>query len=225
MKEILNILSYEELKILIYKKKLKKLAINDDKPTYIEYLYMSYTRAVFSYSAREMIKKFNEISDENYEKYGDEYLQTATISGSFELEELLVNRMYELRPPQRKFNMVVATSTSTLTQPSFQCPICFDEIQEKDKIITNCNHTFCNNCVQRYLKSLNNSDKIPVCAYCRDPMKSLKITNPILCKQIQDKYCNPQHNPNPNPTPLNPPTNFPRYNTSFARRLFQFIGF
>ncbi len=154
VKELLNLLSYDELKILIYKKNLKKITINDDKNTYVHYLRLNYQDKVYSYSKNELKQKLNEISDENYQIYGDEYLKTQVISDSFELEELLLNRMHEFRPPQRKFDIKTSTqsptttTTTTTTQKNqtqtHVCPICLDEIPPTNQIITNCNHTFCN---------------------------------------------------------------------------------
>jgi len=261
-RELLNMLSYDELKILIYKKNLKKLTINDDKNTYVHYLRVNYQDKVYSYSKNQLKQKLNEISDENYQTYGDQYLKTNLISDSFELEELLLNRMYEFRPPQRKFD--IKTSTQSLITPTSNqnlnqtqphaCPICLDEITPTNQIITNCNHTFCNDCIQSYFKSLNgNINKPPVCACCREPMKSLEIPDPTLCKQIQTKYCNqeqPQEEEeheqvklqivvdnsrniyreilvpiNPPPRPERPPENPQNFNRSILSIFYRFIGF
>ena len=252
VKELLNLLSYDELKILIYKKNLKKLTINDEKNTYVHYLRVNYQDKVYSYSKNQLKQKLNEISDENYQTYGDEYLKTELISDSFQLEELLLNRMYEFRPPQRKFDIKTQPQTSTQNHTQNQrhdCPICLDEITLTNQIITNCNHTFCNDCIQKYFKSLNSNNNPPVCAYCRDPMKRLEIPNPVLCKQIQTKYCNEQEElklqivvdnsrniyreilvpVNPPPIPQRPPENpnpHPaHFNRSIISILYQFIGF
>jgi hypothetical protein len=242
VKELLNLLSYDELKILIYKKNLKKLTINDDKNTYIHYLRVNYQDKVYSYSNNELKQKLNEISDENYQIYGDEYLKTNLISDSFELEELLLNRMHEFRPPQRKFDIKTSTPTSIATTQTHVCPICLDEINLTDQIITNCNHTFCNDCIQKYFKSLNsNINKPPVCAYCRDPIQSLEIPDPTLCKQIQTKYCNQEQEQeeqfklqividnNRNIyreilVPERPAVNPDRFNTSLLSIFYRFIG-
>ena len=245
-KELLNMLSYEQLKILIYKKNLKKLTINDDKHTYVHYLSVNYQDIVYySYSNNELKQKINEISDENYQTYGNEYLKTNLISDSFELEELLLNRMYEFRPPQRKFDILTTTTTPSPSS-SIQkkdCPICLDEISSANQIITNCNHTFCNDCIQKYFKSLNsNMNTQPICAYCRDPMKSLEIPDPTLCKQIQNNYCNEEVKlkiiidntrniyreilvpVNPPPNPQRPP--IPNdITTPIIEILYRFIGF
>jgi len=246
IEELLNMLSYDELKILIYKKNLKKISLNDDKKTYIYYLRINYQNAVNSYSNCELKEKLDEISDENYETYGKEYYNTHTIFESLRFKELLLYRMYKLRPPQRKFDI---TTQPPKTQPpktqTKDCPICLDEIPQNNQIITNCNHTFCNDCIQKYFKSLNsNINTQPICAYCRDPMKSLEIPDPTLCKQIQNKYCNeelklkiiidntrniyreilvpvnPPPNPNPNPNPNQNNTSLP-----LIEILYRFIGF
>jgi len=254
VKELLNLLSYDELKILIYKKNLKKITINDDKNTYVHYLRLNYQDKVYSYSKNELKQKLNEISDENYQIYGDEYLKTQVISDSFELEELLLNRMHEFRPPQRKFDIKTSTQSPTTTTTTTQknqtqthvCPICLDEIPPTNQIITNCNHTFCNDCIQKYFKSLNSNNNLPVCAYCRDPMKRLEIPNPVLCKQIQTRYCNQEQEElklqividnnrniyreilvprNPPPRPERPPENPHNFNTSLISIFYRFIGF
>ena len=245
-KELLNVLSYEELKILIYKKNLKKLTINDEKNTYVHYLRVNYGDTVYSYSKNVLKQKFNEISDENYKTYGDEYLKTNVISESFELEELLLNRMYEFRPPQRKFDIKTTTANLAIKQ-THVCPICLDEITPTNQIITNCNHTFCNDCIQKYFKSLNsNINNPPICAYCRDPMKSLEIPDPSLCKQIQTKYCNQDQDQdqelkiiidntrniyreilvprNPPPRPERPIQNPDHFNVSILSIFYRFIG-
>uniref|UniRef100_A0A6C0H9J6 RING-type domain-containing protein n=1 Tax=viral metagenome TaxID=1070528 RepID=A0A6C0H9J6_9ZZZZ len=250
VKELLNLLSYDELKILIYKKNLKKLTINDEKNTYVHYLRVNYQDTVYSYSNDELKQKLNEISDENYQIYGDEYLKTQVISDSFDLEELLLNRMHEFRPPQRKFDITITqspTSNQSQTQ-THVCPICLDEITPANQIITNCNHTFCNDCIQSYFKSLNSNNNLPVCAYCRDPMKSLEIPDPTLCKQIQIKYCNQEQDQeqvklqivvdnsrniyreilvpiNPPPIPQRPPENPHHFNRYLISIFYRFIGF
>ena len=251
-KELLNMLSYQQIKILIYKKNLKKLTINDDNKTYIDYLSVNYKDIVYSYSDNELKQKIDEISDENFQIYGDEYLKIKVISDSFELEELLLNRMCEFRPPQRKFNIKTIKKTQTPTQTPTQtkeCPICLDEISSANQIITNCNHTFCNDCIQKYFKSLNsNMNTQPICAYCRDPMKSLEIPDPTCCKEIQTKYCNLQQEEeevklkividntrniyreilvpvNPPPNPERPPNQNPdHFNRTILSIFYQFIG-
>jgi hypothetical protein len=62
------------------------------------------------------------------------------------------------------------------------CPICFDNI--KNTITTKCNHTFCNSCLQIWLK---NNDSCPL---CRDILNDRSV--------IQ----------NENITPLPPPVKF-----------------
>jgi len=52
---------------------------------------------------------------------------------------------------------------------TFDCPICYLEVEEKYCVITNCNHTICSDC----FTSLEQHDvrKKPVCFYCRTHLK------------------------------------------------------
>tara|TARA_Y100000590_G_C15642864_1_gene985685 strand:- start:423 stop:950 length:528 start_codon:yes stop_codon:yes gene_type:complete len=52
------------------------------------------------------------------------------------------------------------------TNSSNNCTICFLEISEEDKVILNCNHFFCNSCIQDWLNKDKNS-----CPLCRQEIK------------------------------------------------------
>lgn len=52
---------------------------------------------------------------------------------------------------------------------TFDCPICYLEVEDTCRVITNCNHTICTDC----FTSLEQHDvrKKPVCFYCRTDLK------------------------------------------------------
>ena len=52
---------------------------------------------------------------------------------------------------------------------TFDCPICYLEVEDTFRVITNCNHTICSDC----FTSLEQHDvrKKPVCFYCRTNLK------------------------------------------------------
>ena len=51
------------------------------------------------------------------------------------------------------------------------CPICMDTTNSDSMIITNCNHTYCNECVCKYIQTCNN-DSLPRCFICRENTSS-----------------------------------------------------
>ena len=57
-----------------------------------------------------------------------------------------------------------------------ECPICYEEINEKYFFITKCNHKFCKNCIIKQYKLSN----IITCALCRTnitPINFYQINN------------------------------------------------
>ena len=50
------------------------------------------------------------------------------------------------------------------------CPICFEELCEKNKMTLGCNHVFCSKCILLNLKTIRN------CPLCRKP---LNISSPV----------------------------------------------
>ena len=55
---------------------------------------------------------------------------------------------------------------------SVQCSICLDDINNKDLCQLNCNHSFCKNCTDDYLKRNNKT-----CPYCRSDIISYHHNN------------------------------------------------
>ena len=54
-------------------------------------------------------------------------------------------------------------------QKTFDCPICYSEVEDTCRVITNCNHTICSDC----FTSLEQHDvrRKPLCFYCRTDLK------------------------------------------------------
>lgn len=53
---------------------------------------------------------------------------------------------------------------STTHNDTFECPVCFDSIGEKNSCITTCGHKFCLNCLLQSYNTLNN------CPLCRETL-------------------------------------------------------
>ena len=68
-----------------------------------------------------------------------------------------------------------------------QCPICYDETREFNLMTTNCNHTFCNNCITTYLDTERNK-QCPHCPMCRSTITSMNIKSIILFDEFSNRY-------------------------------------
>jgi len=60
------------------------------------------------------------------------------------------------------------------------CPVCYDDIEKKNYIVTNCNHTFCNNCLFKSLK------KKSCCPICREEIFNFNEINDLEDNDVID---------------------------------------
>lgn len=58
-----------------------------------------------------------------------------------------------------------------------ECPICLTDQKKFDILITNCNHSFCKDCVMKSISISKNARKQLSCALCRANVKALETKN------------------------------------------------
>ena len=81
---------------------------------------------------------------------------------------------------------------TTLTSNSypFDCPICLNQKESKEKVISNCNHEVCQTCISNYLDHLRNDVvyKNPSCSLCRSEITNLQFSNLDYQTTTKTKY-------------------------------------
>ena len=104
------------------------------------------------------------------------------------------NRVYksfikEYHLPKGLRNIIVirrqepATTTAkptTITEPQ-ECAICYSTYKKKQTVTLNCNHKFCNKCIEQFTKT---TDKACSCPMCRAPITEMRTYNKTLVKKI-----------------------------------------
>jgi hypothetical protein len=72
----------------------------------------------------------------------------------------------------------------------FHCPICIENHPFNEKLITNCNHEICKNCMVNFLEHhlINHSSKKPVCSLCRTEISSITFVNKDYKEELTKKY-------------------------------------
>ena len=72
----------------------------------------------------------------------------------------------------------------------FNCPICIESHDTKEKLITNCNHEVCKTCMLNFLQHhiKNHPEKKPTCSLCRTEISSIAFTNKDYKEEIKKKY-------------------------------------
>ena len=102
-----------------------------------------------------------------------------------------LNRYENQNQVVRKFNIDIQVVSEK--QSTFECPICIEEIQDKNRITSNCNHDVCSSCFDKYLTNLqktNFENPSPSCCLCRTTIISLKCTDVECSNTIKEKFLN-----------------------------------
>ena len=77
-------------------------------------------------------------------------------------------------------------STDTTTH---ECPICYETIGVDQRIVTNCNHVFCGDCMSAHLNTCQTEFTDPCCPMCRTTYELFEIPNvktfEVISEQIQ----------------------------------------
>lgn len=240
----LYLCSHSELNLLMlcYYTKTKKYSNEYKKSSYVN-LLVEYYYQKLNQDLNTLTHMLGTISDENYEKYTDEILNNSvSLNLTFEVEEMILNYVYKYRPPQRKFDIQVVTTSSqhsTSKTNKIDCPICYETFSATEIIHTGCSHNYCKECLISYFKSLNNNDYSPSCACCRKTITMLEIKNKKTREEIKNKYCYAQLPPPPEPArppepatpplqappPQNPTNNTYAPSSIFQRVIFHFVLF
>lgn len=82
------------------------------------------------------------------------------------------------------------TTKIIVDSESFDCPICLNPNESKEKLISNCNHAVCKNCLSNYFNHLINNyvTKKPCCSLCRTDLTCITFTNQEYQKEVSEKY-------------------------------------
>ena len=84
-----------------------------------------------------------------------------------------------VRPPvpSRLLNVqyLLCTETAEELGAIEECGICYEPVKLCDTVSLDCCHKFCITCIDTYLSTIE--IKVPCCAFCRAPIKSLLVKN------------------------------------------------
>ena len=58
----------------------------------------------------------------------------------------------------------------------YHCPVCIENISIDTVVMTNCNHSFCCECIYKYIQTCN-QDTPPRCFICRENTNSYRVTS------------------------------------------------
>ena len=73
--------------------------------------------------------------------------------------------------------IMLCTEQYNELQQEEECPICLTDQKKFDTLITNCNHSFCKDCVMKSISLSKNARKSLSCPLCRCNVDTLETTN------------------------------------------------
>ena len=89
----------------------------------------------------------------------------------------------------KKYNIHPVLLTDEVIEGVEDCAICYESIKSIDMVKLNCEHKFCGNCINGYMKVHNNMCGGPTCALCRTQILSFSIKNPEIYNLVSE-HCN-----------------------------------
>ena len=93
-------------------------------------------------------------------------------------------------PPARGFNITTSVLPSNKGD-KFECPICYDDVLDTQRITEGCGHDVCVSCFDTYLSGLReNYLKKPTCCMCRSNITTISFTHESCCNTIKNKFLN-----------------------------------
>jgi hypothetical protein len=69
-----------------------------------------------------------------------------------------------------------------------ECPLCYDQIETKNTIQTNCKHSYCMDCMKNLSTSIKNKTMEPKCPLCRTTLKELNTRNSDILIELRTHF-------------------------------------
>lgn len=159
------------------------------KEKQVQELTMFYTEVVASdLLTTDQVKtlaEFDKISEETLMEFQTLFLQKMKPEHHFLLEHIL----YQLRPSLKRFNITI-TMTKNMTTSDNQCPICLsNNLISENEMTTNCNHSFCNDCLTQHINSFKEKERVPNCPCCRATIKAIRTSNKTNAEYYRKYIC------------------------------------
>jgi len=125
-----------------------------------------------------------------YLRYQLRHNREEVIPQLIQFQRPAINRPYGQNQPilnPKKFAIETKLVASN-KEAKFECPICYDEMDDCKRVTTNCNHDVCCSCMDTYLTGLSEYNfRTPLCCMCRVPINSISFTEEETLNTIKNK--------------------------------------
>lgn len=171
LKYFLSVLTANELKVLGYKHKIPSLGKmpQDNIISILSDKYLSNdTRHKY------IIENMN-LNELDY--FADKVYQYTQLDDSTSITlDMIRSRLYDNHPANIDYNVLIQLEEKECDEMLFEekCPMCLDNIETLDVVRTNCNHYYCNTCMLKHIRNVQNNmlDNL-LCPLCRSNINVL----------------------------------------------------
>jgi hypothetical protein len=95
--------------------------------------------------------------------------------------------------PEIEFHKITAVMDTSISESkeTIVCSICLEEnIPIRLMLVTECNHSFCKECIISHIDESHKKCKNPPCPLCRNTIQQIKTCDDSVCHEINQRYEN-----------------------------------
>ena len=203
--EIIAIFSEPTIKVICY---LHNVSFNNSNSNIANILMEKYINIQFE----NLLKEIKELNNENICPFL-ENMYSKVLESRIDVEDTIITPKYFFQKMHFIFfketisnryfieiervsnNLLDAKSTiynSEDNNNTIECPVCYSELDNNTKLITQCGHYYCFDCFYNYLNSFkDNKYDLPCCCFCRTIINKIYYCNTNECKKVKNKFLLP----------------------------------
>lgn len=193
MKTTFNRAILAEILIKVYTSLAKRIVEQDE--TFFQKIYQRNQLLEQQERDKKKIDQIKQVIDNfrlNIPNLHGENLQTYIYDLGNYLQKVAYNVNIHI-PIQlkNKFNILLfdkPNKKENLEEKEDICPICYENISHNCYITTNCNHSFCNECINSYFKTCS-SQNTPHCSLCRTTITILYLDREKFLNKLEEGLC------------------------------------
>jgi hypothetical protein len=106
--------------------------------------------------------------------------------------DMIVTEMVPCTRPKRTSEYLKEIHLSfrkpSVSDTSLDCPLCYESILVTDALYTNCNHSYCVDCVKNLATSIKHKTIKPACPCCRDTITQLYSRNVNCLQELKTHF-------------------------------------
>lgn len=146
--------------------------MRDFVENYLKRLNILQLDCIVSFHTKEVLQEYAS----RYQHNLNTRLSVITILYFYYYENIFEIGQFISTEPKRNYYKIKTKILKSKSQDkNFDCPICYRELKDNFRIITNCNHTICNDCFS--MLEQHDSRQNPLCFYCRTNLKYVTFCN------------------------------------------------